>query len=111
MSVKIGNMSRLRFARLLHIGGVEAWDLPVYPDQIEQRDDDTRYTVLRRDRIDLLSNRFYDSPELWWVIALANGLRLLPNDMYEGQELRIPSRQRVFGEIIRFSNKGKRGSV
>jgi nucleoid-associated protein YgaU len=32
------------------------------------------YTAVEGDRLDVLSNRFYGTPEYWWVIAKANNL-------------------------------------
>lgn len=108
MAVRIRDTSRLRWTRFLTVQEVEFWDLPEYP-KIGPNDDDIRYIVTRSDRIDLISNRFYQSPDLWWVIAARNGLRLLPSDLYEGQELRIPSPRRVTNEILRNPSRGRDG--
>lgn len=108
MSVRVRDASRLKFAKLSTLDGVEFWELPEYP-KIEDAPDDRRYVVNRRDRIDLLANAFYGTPVLWWVIALRNDLELLPNDMYEGQVLQIPSARRVFSQILRRPNRGEEG--
>ena len=108
MAVKIREHSRLKNARLVSVGGVEFWDSPEYPD-IKPAPDDKRHTVSRYDRVDRLANRFYGSPELWWVIAIVNGLDLAPNGLYEGQVLRIPSGQRVFARILRDPTQGIEG--
>ena len=42
-------------------------------------------------RIDLISYRYYRTPELWWVIAEANALFFPPEDLIIGMILRIPS--------------------
>lgn len=105
MTVRVRDTSRLRFARLTIIGGVELWNLPEYPE-IAPAGDDQRYVVDRKDRIDLLANSFYGNVELWWVIALRNELRLLPNDMYQNQVLQIPSARRVFNTILRLPSGG-----
>jgi hypothetical protein len=108
MSVKVRETSRLRFARLYDIEGVECWGMPEYPT-IDPSPDDISYTVARLDRIDLLAYRFYDSAELWWVIALANDLWLLPNDLKENMKIRIPSPSRVYTVILKGANRGEEG--
>lgn len=108
MTIRLRETSRMRFARLFEIEGVECWEL-WEPPNLEPQPDDILYTVARKDRIDLLAHRFYNSAELWWVIALANGFRLLPNDMKENMQLRIPSPARVFTKILRGANRGKEG--
>jgi hypothetical protein len=85
---------------------VEFWDLPEYPE-IGPAGDDIMYTVNRLDRIDLIANAFYESADLWWIIAIRNDMRLLPNDMYEGQKLYVPSSRRVFGTILRNASRGR----
>lgn len=94
MSIDIRRRSRLRFADLRLIDGIEFWDL-VEPPVLEVQVDDTVYRVKGGDRIDLLANRFYGEPIMWWVIALANDLELLPTSLNEGQLLRIPSARYV----------------
>lgn len=108
MTVRVRDTSRLRFARLITIDGIEHWEMPEYPE-IRQASDDIVYTVDRSDRIDRIATRFYSSPDLWWIIALANDLRLLPNDLKEGAKLRIPSGRRVFTEILRKPTRGREG--
>jgi hypothetical protein len=90
MSVKVVKNSRLRFGELLLLDGIEFWntlDLPALPIQ----PDDIQYQVQATDRIDLLAYKFYGDPVLWWVIATANDLELIPNDLSVGGVLRIPS--------------------
>ncbi len=108
MTVNRRTTSRLRFAELATIGGVECWNLPEYPE-IGEAPDDMRYVVDRNDRIDRLSNSRYRTPELWWIIALRNDLKLLPNDLYMRQVIYIPSSRRVFGEILRLPSGGVEG--
>lgn len=94
MSVKVKNVSRLNFGTVLYIDGFEFWDLLQLPTVVPQPDDQF-YTVLGPDRIDLLAYKFYGNAVLWWVIALANNLELLPTDMNAGDTLRIPSQRYV----------------
>jgi nucleoid-associated protein YgaU len=90
MSVKVGNSSRLRFAELKKIDGVEFWDTVVLPDY-KSTEDDMEYIVESGDRIDLLAARFYRDSRLWWVIAWANDMESLPTDLKEGETITIPS--------------------
>lgn len=108
MGTKVRETSRLNWTRLLETEGVEHWDLPEYPD-IQEADTDVFYDVDSADRVDKLAERFYGSRDLWWIIALANNLRLLPNDMFLKQRLRIPSSKRVFTEILRRPSRGREG--
>lgn len=108
MPIKLRRTSRLRFAKRSLIEGVEAWDLPEYPD-IQPANDDITYRVAKLDRIDNLSYRFYDSKDLWWIIALRNDLRLLPNDLKPYIDIYIPSPRRVFNEILRHPSRGIEG--
>ena len=49
-------------------------------------------------RLDIISNQFYNTPRYWWVIALANYL-IDPFDVPAGIQLRIPP-------LISLYNKG-----
>jgi hypothetical protein len=108
MSVRLRDTSRLRWARLLTIDGMEFWEQPEYPE-IGEAPDDMAYEVSRTDRIDRIAFNFYRSTDLWWIIALRNDLRLLPDDMYEGRIIQIPSNRRVYNTILRSPSRGKEG--
>lgn len=108
MAVKLRSPSRLRFSQLIELEGVEHWELPEYP-AIDPAKDDKRYVVDRNDRIDRLAFKFYGSPDLWWIIALANGMELLPNDLHPQQTIRVPSQRRVFTQILRRPSRGLEG--
>jgi hypothetical protein len=90
MSVQVKKRSRLQFGRLLTIDGFVFWDLLQLPTIVPQPDD-TFYTILGPDRIDLLAYRFYGDPILWWIIAAANSMELIPSDFTAGAVIRIPS--------------------
>lgn len=93
--VTINRFSWLLRDQLREKGGIQFWDYfesPLKPEEIGvPREDDIEYTVQSFDRIDNLAQRFYGDPQLWWVIALANDLRLLPNQLNCGIRIRIPS--------------------
>ena len=114
MAVKIRRTSRQIFARLLTLAEddgseeVEAWEMPEFP-KVDPSQDDTIYQVQQYDRIDLLAERFYGNGELWWVIALANDLNLLPNDLAPFSTIRIPSNKRVFSKILGEAPKKREG--
>lgn len=94
MAVRVPRFSRLRFAELVAVDGFEFWDVVDLPEILAQPDD-LSYTVTEVDRIDLLAYRFYQDARLWWVIAVANDLELIPAELNTGDELRIPSRRFV----------------
>lgn len=100
MTVNIRNTSRLAFADLRTLDGVEFWDTLVLPDATP-RQDDTTHVVSSNDRIDLLADRYYQDARLWWVIAWANNLDILPTDMKENAKLRIPSKSYVINTLLK----------
>jgi nucleoid-associated protein YgaU len=90
MSVAITKGSRLNNSTLILVDGVEFWQTPNLVT-IPQSTGDLRYTVKQTDRIDSIANNFYGDPDMWWVIARANNIELIPTDLYEGRVLIIPS--------------------
>ncbi len=96
----ISQFSRLRFASPGVIDGVEFWDVLDLPELPFQADD-ISYQVQGGDRMDRLANGFYGDPDLWWVIAHANNLEILPTDLNEGDFLRIPSQRFVQQQLFR----------
>jgi hypothetical protein len=100
MSVDVGNTSRLLFAELLSLDEVEFWDTLVLPDA-GTRQDDIQHIVANSDRIDLLAQMYYQEASLWWVIAWANNLEILPTDLKEGDQIRIPSTDYVQNVLLR----------
>ena len=102
MAVRVARHSRLRFADLFIIDDVEHWDILDLP-KIEEQQDDLRYQVKRGafERIDRIATRFYGDPRLWWVIAAANDLEVVPTDLNEGDILIIPSPRYVSQELFK----------
>lgn len=90
MSVRIGLHSRLRFGQFVSVGGYEFWDVLDLPD-IPTQSSDITHEVVSGDRIDLIAEKWYGDPVLWWVIAAANNMELLPTQLTEGTILRIPA--------------------
>jgi hypothetical protein len=100
MSVDVGNSSRLLFAELLSVDDVEFWDTLVLPDA-GTRQDDIQHIVANSDRIDLLAQMYYQDSALWWVIAWANNLEILPTDLKENDQIRIPSKDFIQNVLLR----------
>ena len=60
-----------------------------YHREIPQRDSDLRIIATEGDRLDLLANRFYNNPTLWWFLARANNLKTM--NVPAGTKLRVPA--------------------
>lgn len=90
MAIDVVASSRLLFGEVLILDDVEHFDLLLLPE-IEEQTDDTTYEWKSTDRIDLVANRFYGTPVLWWVIAVANDIEIVPTQLNEGALLRIPA--------------------
>jgi nucleoid-associated protein YgaU len=101
--ITTGASSRLAFHDLLLVGGTVFFDFAELPE-IPIQDGDIRYQVQSNDRIDRLALQFYGDAVLWWVIAVANRLDLLPCDLHPGDFLRIPSPLYVSQRL--FANTG-----
>jgi hypothetical protein len=99
MAVNILKTSRLSFSTLRSVSGVEFWELQE-PVIIPVQDDDLMYIVQERDRLDTISQAFYATPFLGWVIAVANELRIPDIELQRGMEIRIPSGRYVFGVLL-----------
>jgi hypothetical protein len=111
MAVQVVSNSRLRFAALLIAQGVEFWDILDLPE-VPINVDDITYQVKggAGERVDMLATRFYGDPALWWVIAVANGMEIVPTDLNEGDFIRIPAPRFVAQEIFELSNDGRPGN-
>jgi len=110
-TLRIRATSRMRFSRPLNYGGIVTWEMPEFPT-IAPADDDFEHDVVGSDRTDLLSQRYYGTPDLGWVIALANGWELWPNSLNAGDKLVVPSKERVLKKIVPMALKSReaRGS-
>lgn len=66
---------------------LENWNQKI----VDKSEGDQYYTVTIEDanRLDIISNYFYNTPRFWWVVALANYI-LDPFDVPVGTNLRIP---------------------
>jgi len=99
MSVRISKNSRLQFADLLVVDGFEFWNIVEFPSIVPQGDD-IRYQIKDTDRIDLLAYTYYGDPILWWVIAVANDMEIIPTDFKVGDQITIPSPRYVRTQLF-----------
>lgn len=58
---------------------------------------DVLYTVPQagEGRLDLISQQFYGTPELWWAVAVVNDLRDPLIGFEAGQTIRVPTKERL----------------
>ncbi len=104
MAVQIHSASRLNLADLKVIDGVEFWDLTELPSYVADPAD-MEYTVLSGDRLDLLADRFYQEPILWWVIAWANDIELSPFGLNPGSRIFIPDPDYVRKTLLKTNTR------
>lgn len=88
---QLHGFSRKIGQRAYQVDGERFWGVPV-PRRIPSSPRDVYHTVTSLDegRIDLISYRWYATPELWHAIADANGLFFPDDEIPVGTVLRIP---------------------
>jgi len=92
-TVAVRRNSWLNFSELLESdAGITFWDQPEIPN-ITPQSNDVFITVDDRTagNLDLIAFELYGDPDLWWVIALANKIELIPTDVRVNMRLRIPN--------------------
>lgn len=110
MAIELDRASYLLFSQLVNVDGVEFWELPEYP-QLFPQDDDIFVTIGKGElgelvsseeaiRMDLLAYRIYNTPHLWWIIAVRNNFEIMPSSLKVGQTIIVPSPRYVYEEII-----------
>jgi len=86
-------MSRYNNTRLKRKpSGERVYSYTLYP-KIPIKNSDVFITPTYGDRLELLANKYYKDPTLWWIIAQANGIKgftALYTENFKGQ-LRIPT--------------------
>lgn len=93
--VQLPSLSMFSKTPVYDVGGTVVFGLqqpvvlPAVGDQI--------FTVSlpTENRLDLISHRFYGTPQLWWAIAQVNNLVDVFLDIPVGTQLRIPRRSRL----------------
>ena len=83
-----------------HSGGNKTLVTTLYP-KIKIRTTDTFLIVTEKTRLDHLAYKFYENPNYWWVIGVANNIK---GTLYvtPGTQIRIP---REISAIIQDFNK------
>ena len=85
-------MGRYRnIKRLRNTQGIEYYRGTKYPE-IPLSENDIYVITVIGDRLDILANRYYGDPTLYWIISAANPSQSF-SSMYltEGSQLRIPN--------------------
>jgi hypothetical protein len=104
MSAFVPGKSWINFCDYYTYEGLEFFDTPDFPE-FPKSDGDQIITIDSKyeGRIDLLAFDYLGDVEYWWFIALLNDLRILPNDLNIGKEIRIPA----MDSITAYMNKAK----
>lgn len=98
-SVEVSAHSHLIFSKLKQYNEVVFWERPELPD-IPTSDLDVIKILNIADRVDNMSSAIYGDPVLWWILALANNIRLQPLQMNPGYQFRLPDTS-VVNSVIR----------
>lgn len=73
----------------------------IYP-RIKASNDDLYIIATASDRLDLLAKKYYNDPNLWWIIAAANNINDATLYLEPGQQLRIPPQtQRISSQLVK----------
>jgi hypothetical protein len=57
-------------------------------------------TSVNANRLDIIANMFYGTPQLWWILAAVNDLVDPMIGFVPGQFIRIPTKDRLAAEGI-----------
>jgi hypothetical protein len=93
-SVEVSPHSHLVFSKLKQYKEVVFWERPEIPELFPS-DLDTYLPLQIQDRIDNLSYTAYRDSVLFWVLTVANDVRLPPLYMQPGYRFRIPDQASV----------------
>ena len=80
-------LSRYKNAKISKTDKGEKFDTTKYP-KIPEKNDDIYLLSTDGDRFDLLAQKYYGDPNLWWYIAKAN--KMYFNNIPRGSTIRIP---------------------
>jgi hypothetical protein len=82
---------RYRSSKILKTStGVQYQSSTIYP-KIKANDNDLYVISEAGDRLDILANKYYKDPSMWWIIATANNLNDANFYVEPGIQLRIPT--------------------
>lgn len=94
MAVTVTRRSFLRNCELVEeqVGSTiyTYWDA-FEPPVIAPQDGDLQHYATSSDRLDTISVKYYGTPHLWWVVALANDLDDPVSALHLGKLLTIPN--------------------
>jgi hypothetical protein len=62
----------------------------IYP-KVLPTDNDIYIITEQGDRLDILANKYYKNPSMWWIIASANNINDANFFVQPGTQLRIPA--------------------
>jgi hypothetical protein len=82
--------SQLAYNDPVQLEGYQFIPFRVYPD-VKINDADTYYGVGPHDNLGKISQKFYNTPDFNWFIALANDIKLENTELYAGMKIRIPA--------------------
>lgn len=75
----------------------------IYP-KVPPTDNDIYIITEQGDRLDILANKYYQNPSMWWIIATANNLNDANFYIEPGIQLRIPSNVgRILNDLQRIN--------
>ena len=80
----------------------EKYHETVFNYDITKSDNDSYITINKETRLDILANKYYNDPSLWWVIAMANNIMDGLEPIKIGMVLRIPPIMSIYknGSIL-----------
>jgi len=76
----------------------------IYP-KIKPNDADIYIITDAGDRFDLLAQKYYGDPSMWWIIATANNINDANFFVPEGVQLRIPTNFQAIANNLQKLNK------
>jgi hypothetical protein len=82
--------------RTFYYNGIAYLETPE-EEELDAKPDDKYFTVQRGEegRLDIIANRAYGDPSLWWLIASVNGIFNPFVEVIAGMKLRVPSRESI----------------
>lgn len=97
-SVEVSGHSHLVFSKLRQFQEVVFWERPEIPE-FTPTDLDVIVPLQVHDRPDNMAFFVYGDSLLWWVLSVANDIRLQPLQMNPGFQFRLPSADAVIKTI------------
>ena len=88
---KYKKISRYGIYRQIIDNNNDTYTETINPTPVVESEDDIFHEILMEEenRLDIVSNKYYGTPELWWVIAMANDI-IDPLFIRPGTIVRVP---------------------